>query len=349
MSLSAVSIDLNALQHNFNLVKEFAPHSKIVPVVKSNAYGHGLLTITKSLTHADGFSVFDVDEAVLLRKNNITQKIIILSGFNNINEIKVCEEFNCIPVVHKFEQIKMLQSVSLNKQLDIEIKIDCGMHRLGFFINQFDEVMQALSSIKNLRVGGIISHLPCADEYHNPMTQEQLSTLHQFIKKVNLPASIANSSGVVAWPESHYDWVRPGIMLYGISPMIGDTAEKFNLKPVMTLSSQLIAIRELAANECVGYGAAWKCPEPMQIGIVAIGYGNGYPRHAINGTPVLVSGIRCPLIGRVCMNMIFVDLRHHPMAKMDDPVILWGKGLAIEEVAIASSTIPYELVSGVKR
>lgn len=344
MSLHSVHIDLHALAHNFNRIIDFAPHSKIIPVVKNNAYGHGLLNIAKALTKADGFAVFDLEEAMTLRKNDIRQKIVVLSGFNDINEIKLCEEYHFVPVLHKFEQITMLQAIELKKPLDIEIKIDCGMHRLGFYIHQFDELMHALSAIKNIHLSGIMSHLPCADEYHNQMTKNQLSVLHQFIKKIKLPASIAHSAGVVAWPESHYDWVRPGIMLYGISPMVGEYAEKFNLQPVMTLSSQLMAIRQVEANESIGYGAAWTCPEPMRVGIVAIGYGNGYPRHAVSGTPVLVSGVRCSLIGRVCMNMIFVDLRHHPKAKVDDTVILWGKGLAVEEIAECSNTIPYELV-----
>ncbi len=347
MSLNSVSIDLSALQHNFLRVKNYASRSKILAVVKSNAYGHGLLNIVKALPDADGFAVFNVDEAIALRKNNIRQKIVVLSGFNTPVEISLCEEFDLIPVIHKFEQIKMLESQILKKQLEVEIKIDIGMHRLGFFVNQFDEVMKALVSIKNIHVFGILTHLPCADEYENQITKNQLTIMRELIQHANLPASVAHSPGIVAWPESHYDWVRPGIMLYGISPMKDELADKFNLKPVMTLTSQLISIRHLAANECIGYGAAWKCPEPMRVGIVAIGYGSGYPRHAINGTPVLVSGVRCPLIARVCMNTIFVDLRHHPQAKVDDSVILWGEGLPVEEVAQCSNTIPYELVCGV--
>lgn len=347
MSLRSVSFDLPALQHNFQRVKHFAPHSKIAAVIKSNAYGHGLLRIAKALPEADAFAVFSLEEAYELRKNNITQKIVVLSGFDSENEISAFEELDLIAIIHKSAQIEMLKSISLKNRLDIKIKIDVGMHRLGFLMSEFDEVVKALSSVENVNVIGILSHLPCADRINNTDTKIQLKILHELIKQYKLNASVAHSPAVIAWPESHYDWVRPGIMLFGISPIIGESADKYNLRPVMTLRSKLISIRNLAAGECIGYGATWICPEAMRIGVVSIGYGSGYPRHAVCGTPVLVSGKRCPLIGRVCMDMISVDLRDHHDAQVDDPVVLWGEGLAVEEIANCSDTIAYELVSGV--
>jgi alanine racemase len=227
------------------------------------------------------------------------------------------------------------------------IKVDTGMHRLGFAPERFEEVYKYLTTKTAATQFVLMTHLANADDVNDKRTATQLTRLNKISQQYNLPLSIANSAGIVAWPKSHADIVRPGIMLYGSSPVLGKTAQDLDLKPVMTLSSRLIAIKQLRKGDHVGYGGEWVCPENMPVGVVSIGYGDGYPRHASAGTPVLVNGIRVPLIGRVSMDLITVDLRPYPQAKHGDTVTLWGEGLPADEIAAAAGTIAYQLFCGV--
>jgi len=219
------------------------------------------------------------------------------------------------------------------------------MHRLGFAPNEITAIYQRLQQCPHILLPiRLMSHLACADDQHNPTTDIQTQTFTSLVQNFKTEASLANSAGVLGWPQTHADWVRPGIMLYGVSPFTDSVGKKQGLQPVMELQSELISIQRCRQGDPIGYGGTWRCPRSTLIGIVAIGYADGYPRHAPSGTPVLVKSKRVPLVGRVSMDMIAVDLRNQPNARIGDPVILWGKNLPVEEIAYLSGTIAYELL-----
>ena len=374
------TINLDALRHNLSRVKHAAPDSKIISVIKANAYGHGVLPVAKALLESDCFAVARIDEALLLResclKNGITKEIIILEGVFSVEEYLQCMALKLIPVVNSLEQFQWLQDslesenslepenslerADKNSELNYWLKIDTGMHRLGL---SEDELMVLIKKYQqpgeNCLPSGFISHFACADEIDNPLNQIQISQFNQQYQQLSIlkelpdiDKSMANSAAILSLPEAHFDWVRPGIMLYGISPFetsnIPRNGLDEQLKPVMTLSSELIAIKKLKKGDCIGYGASWCCPEDMTIGVISIGYGDGYPRHASCGTPVLIHGTEVPLVGRVSMDMITVDLRRLEQKsiafQIGDKVILWGEGLPIERVSRKAGTIAYELL-----
>lgn len=352
MSKRAIAvIDTKALRHNLNIVKSLAPRSAILAMVKSNAYGHGLIQIGQALVeHVEGFGVACFDEAVKLRQAGIKKPIILMSGFLERADLEDITKYDLQVVLHEFFQVEILEEISLQKPLQVWLKIDTGMHRLGFSVENVLAVYQRLSSNKNLRQPiNLMTHLADADDRNKKTTQGQIELFDKLTYDLPGQKSIANSAGIVTWSNSHRDWVRPGIMLYGVSPLLDVSSETLNLQPVMTLSSRLIAVHKLKAFAAIGYGGAWICPEDMPVGVVAIGYGDGYPRHAKSGTPVLIGGTICPLIGRVSMDMITVDLRHVPSAKVGDEVVLWGNGLPVETVATFADTIAYELLCDVSQ
>ncbi len=344
-----VVISLSALRHNFNHIRTLAPDSKIMAIVKADAYGHGIARIAKSLEHADAFGVACLEEARELRQANIKQRINLLEGPYAGEELSEISELGLDIVVHDISQVEMLEQAQLNKPIDVWLKIDTGMHRLGFLpesVNQVTTRLQQTNSVKEFR---LMTHLASANDRDNPMTTEQIQCFNQVAKNQNVEKTIANSAGIMAFPDTHVDWVRPGIMLYGVSPFSDSQGRQQGLQPVMTLQSRLITVKQLKAGEPVGYGATWRCPEDMLVGVVAAGYGDGYPRHAKSGTPVLVNGKRAELIGRASMDMLTVDLRSQPQARTGDPVVLWGEGLPVEEIANHAETIPYEVLCAVHK
>jgi len=337
-------VDLIALQHNYQQVRKLTSPSKIMAMVKSDAYGHGLVQIAKSLTDVDAFGVACLNEALMLRKAKIVKRIVLTRGFSDVKELPLISKYGLDIVVHHESQIEILQTVKLNKPVSVWLKIDTGMHRLGFSQQEAGYAYDRLSKISQVQQPiYIMTHLASADDLSKSATHKQLDCFKRFSFYSN-PKSIANSAAIINWPKSHADWVRPGIMLYGVSPLADKTGEETGLRPVMTLQSELIAVKKLARGDHIGYGGVWKCPENMPIGIVAIGYGDGYPRHAEIGTPVLVNGIRCQIAGRVSMDMLTVDLRNNPDAKCGDRVVLWGEGLPVEHIAKYANTIAYELL-----
>ena len=247
-------------------------------------------------------------------------------------------------VVHHESQLWDLEHAGKIEPIDIWVKVDTGMHRLGFAPEALPEVIKRLKVCMSAGRVRVLSHFPTADNRFDTTTPYQIQQLEEITQNLNVERSIANSAGIVNWPSSHFEWVRPGIMLYGVAPVIGTSAAELDLKPVMTLVSELIAVNPRRKGETIGYGGDWVCPEDMPVGVVAIGYGDGYPRHAPPGTPVLVNGTRVPIVGRVSMDMVTVDLRSLPQAKVGDPVVLWGAGLPVEEIASLSGTIGYELL-----
>lgn len=343
-------IDLGALSHNVSCVKALAPNSRILAMIKSNAYGHGLIQVAQYLSEVDAFGVACLDEALSLRTAGIVKPIVVMAGCFDNEEVRAYFEHDFTPVLHSFYQVEAIQSLGAVKPINAWIKVDTGMHRLGFAPDQLQAVYQALQPCGALiKPLSVMTHLSDADNVNTSYTFSQLNTFMQFTQAIDGPKSIANSAAILFYPVSHLDWVRPGIMMYGVSPRASQTGADYDLKPAMTLTAKLIAIKKLRKGDSVGYGCKGQCPEAMNIGVVSIGYGDGYPRHAKNGTPTLLGGQVCPLIGRVSMDMITIDLRAVPGAAIGDEVTLWGKELPVETVARHSDTIGYELLCGVTR
>ncbi|WP_220461170.1 alanine racemase [Colwellia sp. MB3u-4] len=349
MHTATAIIDLDALSDNYQLIQSLSPKAKILAVLKANSYGHGLELIAKALPNADAFGVARIDEALALRAAGIVKPIVLLEGFFAKEDIDILAASNLQTIVHNEQQLAAILDAKLDAPLKVWLKIDTGMHRLGINPEQLAHFYQALSQSKNVQQPIVLmSHLGCADDKNNLATAKQISLFDQLSADLPLEKSLANSAGVLLWPESHYQWIRPGLLLYGVSPLAADSYID-GIAPVMTLQSSLISVREIAAGSAVGYGGAWVSESKTIIGVVAIGYGDGYPRHAPNGTPVLINGRRVPLIGRVTMDMITVDLGAQSQDSVGDIATLWGKGLAVEEVAEFATTIPYELLCNITR
>ncbi len=361
-------IDSKALLANYQQIKSLAPSAKILAVLKANGYGHGLARmaniLVNSTTPVDAFGVARLDEALILRASGIVQPIVLLEGVFNQADLPVVAVNDLQVVVHDKEQLNAIINISpeklRQKQLKVWLKIDTGMHRLGIDKELFQYFYHALQQSHNVQLPLVLmSHLACADEQNNQNTATQLTLFEQITAKYTEPKSCANSAGICAWPASHYNWLRPGLMLYGVSPLNDATenqeasAVALNIAPVMTLQASIIAIRQVKTGECVGYGANWTSDKNTTIGVIAIGYGDGYPRHAENGTPVLLNGRIVPLVGRVSMDMITVNLGEEQPDntnhdEIGDIATLWGKGLPVEVIAKHATTIPYELLCNIK-
>lgn len=345
MSLACITIDVAALRHNFQQIKETTGGRHILAMIKANAYGHGIEQIATSLPQADAFGVATLHEGILIRSAGVTKPVVLMQGILDEDELvrAIMQKFDL--VVHQAAQIEILKHYQNIEPIHVWLKIDTGMNRLGFEPSEaraaYEELMLCDSVKKPI---GLMTHLAQADALDSNKTPTQLQTFNELIGDLPGPRSIANSAGILGWPESHADWVRPGIILYGVSPFANSAGKDYNLKPVMTFSTHLIAIQRVKKGESIGYGATWVAPEDMLIGVAGLGYADGYPQYAKAGTPVVISGIVCPLVGRVSMDMITVDLRDHPNPRMGDSVILWGKTLPIETIAKHCDTSPYELL-----
>ena len=347
---SRVIIDKKALKHNYCCIKKIAPNSKVMAVVKADAYGHGLVRVAKTLCDADAFGVACLEEAEQLRQAEIKTPIVLLEGPYKPNDLISIIKLNLDIVIHNEYQLELLEKTKVEGSINAWLKIDTGMHRLGFSIDKIPEVLDRLLSCMNINPEPILmTHLAAANDRGNTLTNQQLDVFKRITKTIDSEKTIANSAALINFPETHFDWVRPGLMLYGVSPIIDGCGTNHGLKPVMTLESEIISVQHLVKDDPVGYGATWRCPEDMSVGIIAAGYGDGFPRHAKSGTPILVNNVRCPLVGRASMDMLTVDLRKQPNAKIGDRVILWGDSLPIEEIAKYAETIPYELLCGVHK
>jgi len=341
-------INTSALQHNLQQARKAAPDSKIISVIKANAYGHGMQLVAHALHESEAFAVASIEEAINLREAGIHQPIILLEGFFDADDLLLLQAYSLEPIIHNTHQINMLEKASLTYAFNVWLKIDTGMHRLGFSPQEVKSVYARLKECDAVETIHGMTHFASADDQENLSTPYQISLFNKTIKEAGMSSSVslANSAGILGFPNSHADWVRPGIMLYGASPFVDDDIESLKLQPAMNLVSELISVRDVLRGESVGYGGEWVCPETMSVGVVACGYGDGYPRHAAEGTPVLVNGQRVPLIGRVSMDMITVDLRGCD-AKVGDTVMLWGDKLPADEVAHHAQTIAYELFCNV--
>jgi alanine racemase len=340
-------IDLTALQHNFQRVRQATPGCRVMAIVKANAYGHGLLPVARALNGADAFGVAMLEEAIELREAGHEHRIVLLEGAFDAAELPLISGYRLDVVVHHRSQIDMLGQARLSRPLDVWLKLDTGMHRLGFAGSGFPAALHSLQAMEQVGRIRLMSHFACADEPDSAANRAQLQCFRESTDHLDGECSLANSAGILAWPDAVFDWVRPGIMLYGSSPLQGRTARNLDLRPVMTLESRLIAVNEHKGGEAVGYGGDWVCPERMPIGVAAVGYGDGYPRHLPSGTPVLVNDRPAALAGRVSMDMITIDLRQVPGAKVGDRVTLWGRDLPVDDIAARAGTIAYELMCGV--
>ena len=338
-------LDAQALRHNVAQVRRHAPRSRIMAIVKANGYGHGLVWVARTLADVvDGFGVASAEEGVVLREAGIVSPICLLEGFFDVDELPVLADHDLAPALHHAPQLRMLEAAKLKRPLSVWIKIDTGMHRLGFAPTDFSDVLSRLRASPNVREIRALSHFAGADDPdQRAATQAQISLFVSTTEGAGLERSMANSAGIVSWPASHFDWVRPGIILFGADPVMGATARSFQLRPVMSLCTALIAVSRRRKGDPIGYGPEYSCPENMPIGVAAIGYGDGYPRRMPAGTPVLVNGRRAPIVGRVSMDMITIDLRTQPLAKPGDPVVLWGEDLPVDEIAAHAGTNSYEL------
>ncbi len=343
-------IDLAALRHNLARVRELAPGKRVFAVVKANAYGHGAVRVLPALADADALAVACIEEALELHEAGCDKPILLLEGVFEASELPLCAEHGFEIALHDPAQIAMLEAARLARPIRVWVKCDSGMGRLGARPDQIAGMVERLAACAAVDSElGVMSHLASADDPRSAQTAAQLEAFAAATRGLTVRKALSNSAGVLAWPEAHHDWVRAGVMLYGISPMAGQTGADAGLRPAMTLKSALIAVKDMKRGEPIGYSATFVCSEDMRVGLVAMGYADGYPRHAPTGTPVLVNGRETRLLGRVSMDMLCVDLSGQPEARVGDPVTLWGEGLPAERIAEAAGTIAYTLVCGVTR
>ena len=343
-------VDTAALRHNLTRARATAPASRIMAVIKANGYGHGLVPVARALASADGFAVARLDEGLALRAAGLANPILLLEGVFSPDQLAVAAQQRFDLMVQSVEQLEMLEGRAGTEVVSAWIKVDTGMNRLGFRVEQFAGAYARLQRVANVApVPTLVTHLASADDRGDSKTEAQLLAFAAATAGLAGARSIANSAALIAWPGTRADWVRPGLVLYGVSPFPDGTGAGLGLRPAMTLQSEVIAVKDVAAGETVGYGGTWRAARATRMAVVAAGYGDGYPRGVPSGTPVLVNGRRAPLIGRVSMDMVTVDVTDLAPIATGDPVVLWGDGVPVEEIARMAGTIPYELICGVSQ
>lgn len=342
-------IDLDALRHNYHLARRHAGEADAMAVVKADGYGHGLESVAVALGgEAPRYAVACLEEAERLREANLSQPVVLLQGFHDAADIATCVSLGLEPVIHSEHQLAAIEQSNLAGSLSVWLKINTGMNRLGFLPSEADKLITRVRRIHGITLLGMMTHYACADDRDEEMTAHQNGRFSELARRYpDLLFSAANSAGHFRESSPRYDWTRPGIMLYGATPMIAESAAELGLRAVMTLQSELTAVRTLQPGETVGYGAAWRAERPTPMGIVSIGYGDGYPRHAPTGTPIWIGNTRVSTLGRVSMDMLAVDLSAAPNAQPGDAVELWGANVPVDEVARHAGTIGYELLTGI--
>ncbi|MDR2195421.1 MAG: alanine racemase [Gallionellaceae bacterium] len=334
-------ISLSALEHNLGIARS-RTRARVMSVIKAGAYGHGLLRAAEALRATDGYALLDINDAVLLRDAGYRHPVLLLEGCFTPDDFALAVRHDLACVIHNAEQLAMLDACPQRGALDVWLKINSGMNRLGFAPQAAQAAMEKLKAHPAVRNVTLMTHFANADEATG--VSAQLEAFNALTAAWRAPRSLANSAALLRYPETHGDWVRPGIMLYGASPFAEMSAQSLGLQAAMTLSSEIIAVQTLRSGDAVGYGGTFRADAPMRVGTVACGYADGYPRHAPTGTPILVNGRRTRTLGRVSMDMLAVDLSGMPEAGIGSPVVLWGDGLPVEEVAAAAGTISYELL-----
>lgn len=348
MRPTIATVCLSAISENLKTAQRLAPESKIMAVIKGNAYGHGMVEIARELQEqVPAFAVAFIDEAVKLRAAGISRPILVLQGSSNPSDVAEAADKDFWLMLHSQQQVQRILSASIPKPVTVWVKVDTGMNRLGLNEPEIDDAFKKLSASVNVHAEMVLcSHLACADEADNQMTINQIRQSKAYAQKFDLPLSLANSAGIMSWPQSHAQWNRPGYMLYGNAPMQAAQEPGAALIPAMSMESRIISIRDISTGQGVGYGQKWLAKRPSKVATIPIGYADGYPRHAKNGCPVLVNGQRASLVGRVSMDMISVDLSGLERVEVGDPVELWGRNLSVNEVAVNAETIGYEILAG---
>jgi alanine racemase len=337
------TISLPAFRHNYAVAKRAAARSKVFAVVKANAYGHGLQRVARTLKDvADGFGILELDGAVALRDAGCGQPVLLLEGFFDATELPVLVEHGLTTVIHNDEQLRMLETLRLAAPLDVYLKINTGMNRLGFPVARVRKALERLQVTGAAKSITLMTHFANSERFDG--VNEAMRRFSAITEGLELPASLANSAAIFAHPETHAQVTRLGISLYGATPFTDRGAKDLGVEPAMTLASEIIAIQELAAGDAVGYGGTFQAPARLRVGVVACGYADGYPRHAPSGTPIGVEGVITRTVGRVSMDMITVDLTPVPNARVGSPVELWGSQVPIDDVAASAGTVGYELM-----
>ncbi len=342
---TVAEIDLNALRHNFMQMKQKVGDTKVMSMVKADAYGHGLLPVVSALKNlTDAFGVHSFETAMTIRAHHPSVHIILLSGVLDLSAAKAAQSHHFDLVLHNFAQVRMLEDLPSHTPVRVWVKINTGMHRLGFPVEQVSRVYEQLQLLEQVKQPYYwMTHFSESSNIASQETNKQLARFTAAVGCYPGEKSAANSAAILAWPNSYYEWVRPGKMLYGGSPLDHQSAQEQQLLPVMTLKSRVIAFQHVKKGDCLGYDRTWMCERDSDIAIISIGYGDGYPRSAAFGTPVLIQGKRYPVVGRVCMDLIHVDITGSDVIALGDEVILWGKGLPVDEVARYAGTVSYEL------
>ncbi len=337
------TISAAALAHNLGVARAQAGPARVWAVVKADAYGHGLLRAARGMAAADGFALLDFADALRVREAGVDKPILMLEGFFKPEDVALLARHRLTPVIHNIEQIEMLEKAAPGGKLDVYLKVNSGMNRLGFTVDNLRLAWNALEASPSVASITLMTHFADADGEAG--VAAQLQWFDELTQPFDAPRSLANSAALLRFPdETRADWVRPGIMLYGCSPFSFKSAEELGLRPAMTLTSEIVGVQHLQPGERVGYGMTYEAGQEMTIGIVACGYADGYPRHAPSGTPVLVAGQRTGTIGRVSMDLLCVDISNIDEAYVGTPVTLWGDGLPCDEVAASAGTVSYELL-----
>ncbi|BBO59663.1 alanine racemase [Mycoavidus sp. B2-EB] len=339
----SAAIDLTALAHNLATIRRLVPQSKIWSIVKANAYGHGLAQVLPGLCKTDGFGVLDLDAAIKLRELGWAGPILLLEGFFHTTDLEAVDRYSLATIIHSDEQLHMLAATRLTKPVNIQLKMNTGMNRLGYRPEFYQAAWQRARACPNIGQITLMTHFSDADNGRG--VEYQMGEFERGAKELTGPRCLANSAAVLWHARTHTHWVRPGILLYGASPSgVAAVPANYGFLPVMTLTSEIVAVQTLVPGDTVGYGSSYKAEKPMRIGVVACGYADGYPRTAPSGTPIMVDHIRTQLVGRVSMDMITVDLTALPTARIGSKVQLWGAELPVDEVAQACGTVGYELL-----
>jgi alanine racemase len=349
---TVATIHLGALRHNLARLQALAAPAKVMAVVKADAYGHGLERVARALdANAECFAVAALGDGLRLRAAGHRQRIVVLSGPDHPSDIAEMQRLQLEAAIHHDAQLQWLaEAPPARGRLRVWLKVDSGMHRLGFAPELVAAVHQQLAAMAGVDPEiGLLTHFSDSEVFDGEQTPAQIARFVQVTGHFAGPRSLSNSAAVLGWPEARGDWVRTGGLLYGLSVVGGKSGADFGFRPAMTLSTRLIAINRIGKGGRIGYNGTWTCPEDMPVGVAAVGYGDGYPRSAVAGTPVLVGEHRVPLIGRVSMDLVTLDLRSAPGAAIGDRVVLWGPELPVETIAAQAGTISYELTCGMTR
>jgi alanine racemase len=346
---ATISVDIGAIRHNFSIARRAAPDARVVACIKANAYGHGMREVAKALPDADMFGVASIDEALALRESIPERPILLLEGSFERSEIEDIEWHAFETVIHSHEQLSQFLAAQLSRPVSVWLKIDTGMHRLGFDMPDVADAFRKLQASPNCAQIRLMTHFACAEELDNPFTRQQIDCFNTAAKDLDAASSLSNSAAILAWPDAHREWIRPGFMLYGNSPFSQPHDLADQLRSAMTFSTRIISVRSIKAGEGVGYNHFWRAPRDSVIAVAAAGYGDGYPRNTANGCPVLVNGVEAKTVGHVAMDLLTIDVTDLAAVSVGDPVELWGPNLSVNRVAAHSGYSPYELLTRLPR